>query len=213
MNTIWFFGESYTKGSGCLEGDKYYDSSKKIFPSIICDTLNYKLVNKGIDGGCNEWILSSILKESINFKSNDIVVACNTISWGFIQYHVKRNKILSVNDPYTLSTNIDFFNSEEEMKVYSDYRNIRKKYEFKLDKFYHDQFDSISKFLSTNSVHMITWSFYEWFNNPDKYESITSATNGKIKDMHFSYKSHQNMANHILGLMYDKFSFLKKPLN
>jgi len=60
---------------------------------------------------------------------------------------------------------------------------------------------------------MITWSFYEWFNNPDKYESITKATNGEIRDMHFSYKGHESMANHILGLMYDKFSFLKKPLN
>jgi hypothetical protein len=37
----------------------------------------------------------------------------------------------------------------------------------------------------------------EWI----KYENIKSATNGEIKDLHWSYRGHKDFANYILNII------------
>lgn len=212
MNTIWFFGDSITKGTGVLYGDEMYDSNKKIFARILGEKLGYNVKNFGVSGACNEWIVSSLLKQSQYFKKGDIVVACNTGSWGYIQFLKKKNKVITVNDVW-IDDNDDWFNSQEEKDILMNYRAVRKKYHLEYYKFFKEQYKSIEDLLISKDIHMVVWDFYEWWDNPDKYERITAASKGKVRDQHFSYKGHESMANHILGLMYDKFSFLKKPLN
>lgn len=212
MNTIWFFGTSLTKGSGVLKGEKMYNPKKKIFAEIIAGTLGYHLKNFGVIGGCNEWTIHNILKQAKSFKPGDIVVACNTLTFGYIQYLKSRKKVISINDTW-FDDNDYWYNNDYEKKILLEYRKIRRKYEKEYNKFYQEDFDNIEKLLNKLGIHMISWQAYEWWENPGKYENITKASNGLYKDMHFSYKGHESMANHILGLMYDKFSFLKKPLN
>ena len=67
MTKLFVFGCSFTKGSGCLEGEPYtlkYKKSDKdlIWPEILAEELNLKLYNFGEPGKSNGRIIDSIIE-------------------------------------------------------------------------------------------------------------------------------------------------------
>src|SRR6056300_722443 len=116
MEKIWFFGDSITKGVGCLKGDPYYDSNKKIFVDIVSDTLGLSYKNYALDGASNEWILHNLLVYSDFMKPHDIVIVSDSLPWGTMMYNKEKDKLVTINDLW-IRQNDFLYNSQEEKKI------------------------------------------------------------------------------------------------
>lgn len=89
---MWAFGDSFTAGHGCIFGQgkafssdytesfyyktyiNYIDESKKIWPNIVSDNLEYDLLNMGFNGMSTESIFDNVLKNLNNIEKNDLVI-------------------------------------------------------------------------------------------------------------------------------------------
>jgi hypothetical protein len=86
MSKLWTFGDSFTFGHGCRRinddetsiyntiNSKYFDDSKLIWPEYVAQKLNLELLNYGVNGVTNDYILDNIMKYSLDFKKEDIIV-------------------------------------------------------------------------------------------------------------------------------------------
>lgn len=73
MNKLWLFGDSYADPVR-LPGLKYHDESYPRYYHIVKDFYNYDLVNTGLGGCSNEYIMDQFLQNVEHIKENDIVL-------------------------------------------------------------------------------------------------------------------------------------------
>jgi len=79
-NTIWFFGDSFTAGDGCIKDRPIDGQYLKEYPKGIlwtqgvADHFRMNIKNMSTGGASNDWIINSLINELPNIQPNDIVV-------------------------------------------------------------------------------------------------------------------------------------------
>lgn len=203
-NKIWFFGDSVTKGVGCLKGDPYYQKDKKIFTQIVADKLGMEIKNVSIGGASTDWILHQILVCIKYMRPHDIVVVSNTLPWGTIMFNSGKDKLLPINDLW-MANNEFLYNSNEEKDIIFQFSNLKRKYKEAFYEKFEKEIQALEPILKKFGVDLYQWDVRIWFDDENlrpydtEYESIMKVTNEKIKDGHLSYGAHEKIAQHILN--------------
>jgi len=215
MRKIYFFGDSFTYGEGCRKGFEYYDTidydDKRIWPTIVSDTLKLEEVNLAKRGSSSPQILSSLIEYSPTFKKGDVVIFSNSLPNRIIAANNKNQKIETViTDEFESFYRLDnFFENLESKQVMLDYlyHHILP-YTSSYERFYDRQFEQLQKLLLKNGVNSFFWSYKMWGDDMNKYERISSTTN--IKDGHFSWKGHKEFSEMILHSIKNKKYIIHK---
>lgn len=84
-NKVWFFGDSFTYGDGCVEdrppNGEYYKIKPRgvLWREGVANHFKMGQVNRSYGGVSNDWIINSLIDELLNIQPNDIVVV--GITW------------------------------------------------------------------------------------------------------------------------------------
>jgi hypothetical protein len=202
-NKIWFFGDSFTYGDGCVEdrppNGEYYKLKPHgvLWRKGVADHFNMNEINRSIGGASNDWIINSLIDELLNIQPNDIVVVGLSWSERFQLIDKKSGKYMnflpqdfinhtSEDTPLVLDEddsryNVELFNSLKTVLV--EYRvqhgEILKKYQY-------EQALKILKKLEQFGVRFLLWDLKDV---QFRYESIDHEMgNG---DYHWSWKGHE----------------------
>ena len=111
MKSGWFFGDSFTVGTGCTPNSVYYENypleRKKFWPELISEEFGFNMKNRGIEGGGSPIILHNICKTLPEIKKNDLVV----LSGSLVNRLPLVNR-LSKEPPYIETVNTGVFNKK-----------------------------------------------------------------------------------------------------
>jgi hypothetical protein len=201
MTKLFVFGCSFTKGSGCLEGEPYtlkYKKSDKdlIWPEILAEELNLKLYNFGEPGKSNGRIIDSIIENFELIQKDDFVLIQKTFPYRFEVPFRRKNlqEHLFTITPQTYKLLLDEGYSKEEanvlqmMSVINDNTAFHKKTT--------RLFNFIKKSIINKGARMcIIWDLMEY---EDKYQIIQQADK-TINDAHWSYEGHRMFAEEIIN--------------
>ena len=189
MNQLLLFGDSFTAGNGCLPNEKYakYKTLDKdvIWPEIVANKLNLRLVNKGMGAYSNDKIIDSIIENYDLINKNSLVIIGSTFYNRFdIPYE---NKLLTLSP-----TNLP--NSNEELLLHfisiMDSDLLKKRHKARIN--------FLQQKIKLKGTKCLVWEVEaEW----KKYEKIKEVTNNEIDDSHWSYKGHKDFANYIIELI------------
>jgi len=191
MNTLWTFGDSFTEGTGCGIDDEYHKNyfkeGDKIWPFWLSELLNTNLKNCGVGGYSNDMILDSIIDNWKYIKEKDIVFIAFGYSHRFdapvngelksiVHNFSEKNNNALTNEQFETLVNFQYYFSDNEL-----YKNRQLK-----------RFEWIKNLLINKKCELVViWNVQIDIKN---LETITGATNGKIKDGHLSYKGHKSLA-------------------
>jgi hypothetical protein len=191
MNTLWTFGDSFTYGTGCGIHDEYHKNyfkkGDKTWPIWLSELLNVNLMNCGQGGNSNDMILDSIITNWQDIQKGDIVFIGFTYPHRFdVPVNGKLRSIVhnfSVN-PFHPSQNDQFETIVNFQHYFSDnilYKNRQIK-----------RFEWIKTLLIEKGCELVViWNVQVDLKN---LETITGASNGKIKDGHLSFAGHKLLA-------------------
>jgi len=197
MKKFWFFGDSFTAGTGCLPNQSYYEQFRKdgnkIWVDWIKDIYNIECINDGVPGASNDMILDNVIKRWDEIKEGDLVFIGKTLSERFdvpinnklepIRYHFRGKQLDELEKILTseqLETILNFQYYFSEHSLYKERQDLR--FEFVLGR------------LNEKKINTFFWYI---FLEHKKYETIVDATNGKIHDNHWSFDGHKNFANFV----------------
>lgn len=216
--TLWTFGDSFTQGFSCIPIveyptiPEYYEYKKiadDIWPNLLSKYLGIKLINEGLGGISNDSIIDIIIDNWDSIKPGDIVIIGMTFNVR-IDVPIKENKKLKINKPRLYSMS-NLLNSE----LINDMTDIEKEtiinfqYHFAKSKLFKERnikrFNHIKKLLEAKEIFVFVW---ELENEINKYETIITATNGVIKDNHWSFKGNYDFAKFIMEEL--KFDYNNK---
>ena len=212
---IYFIGDSFTYGHGCTHEEPHPyrqnyppSSDDRLWVDIVADTLNGNLYNFGYNGASLETMLDCLIKYMHHMDSNDIVIISTGLVnrldvWGpwfkfdnvdedSIDKIIKRPFLLDLADNNHKQNNII---SSERIKSIIEYISLNilpyEKYilENHIEKLY-----SIKRELEQRDIECFIW---DW-NDVQNFETIESATDGKINDGHFSWEGHRQFAKFFL---------------
>lgn len=222
-NKIWFFGDSFTKGDGCIPNNDspYYDeypyNRDKIWTSIVSEHFKMEEMNMGESGASNSWILNTILDNLYLIGKGDFVVISDTRPTRFIiprvhdgeisnfspgqegvwDYHIKHRKDAikptEWEDMKKTLINFTWYFQEEYFQLWEEYYNKR--------------FQNLLKFFEKNNIRSIFWSYKLWYEKQLKLELIIE-DNPEIKNEHWSWKGHRDFANWLIDNNKDTFKNL-----
>jgi hypothetical protein len=204
MNTLWTFGDSYTFGAGCRfdspiylsDGDssEYYDNYKTeyddIWPVHLGKMLNLEVKNFGRCGASNDYIIDSVIDNWDFIQENDVVIIG-------ITFHNR------IDTPYGDTLESPYFDkdttekdtpySKEEFETLVNFH-----YYFTNNSLYKHRFLKRFKFLEKlllqKNIKTYLWNVTT-FTTITRFEKISTATNNKICDQHFSFTGHRNFAD------------------
>ena len=201
MAKLWVFGDSLTAGNGCVDniplrdgGYDYYNQYKgpddNIWPTILANKIGYEVINLGKSGACNDQIIDLIIDNHYRFNSDDIVIVGKTF---YQRFDLPNNKINEFVSYYGESLNVlhkDVKNNNEAETIVnygvlfcdSELYKIRQNKRFEFLK------ESIKDKVKLFHIWDITEPFRE------SIQTIRQHTNNKIKDLHFSFNGHKEMA-------------------
>lgn len=86
MSKLWAFGDSFTFGHGCrkfssdssspynVKYANYIDLDRPIWPEHVSSMLGFELLNYGVSGVSNDYIIDSIFDNLSVFKNDDIII-------------------------------------------------------------------------------------------------------------------------------------------
>ena len=209
---LWVFGDSFSDNSGCRPKDIYYEFDPKpdqpTWNNLLAKRLNIEQVNKAKGGESNEYIQYSIQKSWNLIQPNDLVIIGTTLP--------TRVPIIIEKDHLTL----------EERIYSSSIANLKNEFIFEYFKKAWVNLDpNILKEVILDFVHyfktpfekewyqhhMDGYSFlidrlkeknvkvFLWEHDPvwHMFETILKSTDGKVDDLHWSWKGHQDMSEYI----------------
>jgi hypothetical protein len=210
MNTIHTFGDSFTFGHGCVENcdfKSYYNYKKEgddIWPVHLSRMLGMNLLNHGKNAYCNERIFDSIVNNFHSIKKNDIIIIEKTfnnrlsipadLTWISALSHVESSGYWKIV--------LEQYFSKEEIETLVNFQ-----YYFSQKKLYeqrnNNRFDFLKKILINNIkvYECIIWDMPKIYNN---FENVKTATNGKVDDLHFSFKGHKQFSKYIYDIINKK---------
>lgn len=191
---IYFFGDSFTKGYGCLKGDPYYDLNsdipKKLWVELISDELQQPYKNFGKSGAGSQWIYNKATYYLDILQPDDWVFL--TDSMYIRQLGVVNNRIETVSVEYDFES-MDRKNANIDNLTY----NVIP-YEPQWNAYYIKLFEKLVKYIQSKKVNTIYTNYLEFMFQPDKYMNIVTETNGKIDDNHFSWLGHKQYSQYLL---------------
>jgi hypothetical protein len=216
-NTLWAFGDSMTFGHGCnvdcksntrLEYLPYKKEGDDIWSNHLSKLLNYDVINLGKNGASNDYIFGSIIDNFDYINEGDIVIINMTLH-GRIEVPIG-DEIVNALSSY-----------ENEMKIFGydgggDRQEkietiINFQYHFSNHQFYKDRhikrFNFIkNRLLNEKKVkYVYLWSLEEADSGIySSFQTIDKATNGVVKDTHFSFNGHLNFAHFLYNTVRDK---------
>jgi hypothetical protein len=189
MNRLLLFGDSFTAGNGCLPNEKYitYKTSDEdvIWPEIVANKFNLRLVNKGMGAYSNDKIIDSIIESYDLINENSLVIIGSTFYNRFDIPH--ENKLLTLSP-----TNLPESNEELLLHFISimDSDLLEKRHKVRIN--------FLQQQIKLKGAKCLVWEVEaEW----KKYEKIREVTNNEIDDAHWSYKGHKDFANYIVNLI------------
>ena len=198
---LWVFGDSFSSYNGIFPGpygDPYYEykTDKNDNPWFVHlkKKLDLSLINKGHGGYSNDHIFDIIIENINKIKREDVVIICTS----FNDRIYIPNK--HVDYPLVLQMAPDDI-EKDVVKLLERYCAMFCEYDFKQRSAFSKQTEKRFKFLKDvmdNYIGVkscVVWSVYLF----NEFESITTATNKKIEDLHWSYKGH-----------YDFFKYIRK---
>jgi hypothetical protein len=127
VSKLWTFGDSLTFGYGCrkinddetssynLTYSNYIDLTKQTWSEYVSSKLNIELLNCGINGVSNDYILDNILNQFFNFKKEDIIIIQTSTSARHDFPFFKKKKLMggwykeNQDDIYDINDNSPYF--------------------------------------------------------------------------------------------------------
>lgn len=221
MNNIWFFGDSFTHGTGCRPGDEYYKlyppkENDKLWVDIVSNDLNLNQKRNPRYGmGANPYLLSLFINDIPNMLDNDIVVISDSNPDGVLAFDKKRNKVGSLNsgtfwdkkwgeeftEKHKQTSWHDYlgWSDDESKMVIVDYSKKHfAPYQDKWSEWYYNQIKSLSKELIKRNIKVYFWSYKEWFSDNTPY-SIIADVDESLSDGHFSWLGHKQFSSFIIN--------------
>ena len=212
MRTLWTFGDSFTFGHGCSDkctSDTYdeYKSYKKseddIWSNHLGKILNCNVKNFGKNGASNDYILNSIIQNYNSIQKNDYVVIGKTFPVRMdVPIKGEWKSALSHREIRHLKTSIN--RDDLSQTVYDAVLNFQ--YFFSNNPLYKTRQDEWFQFLYNRLVddkkvkQCLIWSVPELV-QLGEFNTIRNATNGKVKDGHFSFEGHLRFSKYIYSKM------------
>lgn len=208
MNKLFTFGDSFTFNK-THENDEYSILYRKLndfyWPEIIASKLNLELVNFGYGSLSNDRIIDSILENHHLITENDVVIIGKTF---YHRFDIPNNENINSSMykrfttitpmAYDLLIRLGFSKEEAEHIIY--FLNLVNDQSF-IDRT-NFRYEFIEKFLYSKKINnCIFWEVTDLWTS---FEDIKTATNNKINDNHWSYKGHEDFANHLM------VNFIKK---
>lgn len=204
-NKLWVFGDSFTKGGGLTPDKEYYQQTfngQKIWSQIVADHFNLELVNHGYSWCGATLIFKNLFHYIPEISKNDKVVFTNgQPRWILLPpKHLNSNLLRTAYTPYhpreCPEEIIPPFINLEEQQIGFDYANKI------IDKHYHTYWSFWEDYGKTisNVLDMLKIKNYFWPGTliEGKFETIRDVTDGKIPDIHWSWKGNTQMAEYII---------------
>jgi hypothetical protein len=212
-NKIWFFGDSFTYGDGCIEdrppNGEYFKSNPNglLWRKGLSKHFNMLEVNKSMGGASNDWIINSLINELLNIQPNDIVVV--GLSWSprfqLIDKRVGRHVNFLVQDFFehthdttnvVLDDNDERYNKELFDAIKIILLEYRAQHEEILRDYHYNQALKILKKLEQSNVRFLLWDLkLAQF----RYQTIDDEIgNG---DNHWSWKGHNDFMLRCIELL------------
>lgn len=203
MNKLFTFGDSFTYNNKSHEDEYcnlYRTETDFYWNEIIAEKMNLELINFGYGSFSNDRIIDSILENHELIKENDIVIIGKTF---YHRFDIPNNtKIINPSitlkfttitaSAYDLLIRLGFTQSESESIIY--FLNL-----IDSDSFYERtnfRYKFIEDFLYSKKIKKcIFWNVDDVWKS---FENISTATDGKINDNHWSFKGHRDFADYIL---------------
>ena len=192
-HTLWVFGDSFC--------NHYTEKTSKMdivqWPWLVSNTMYTDVKNFGIGGNSNYCILQSILTNLPNIKPSDYIVIGTTdctrvhevIDSNEVKAYSAEKKILEDNPhfaghwkPRPSREPMDSFVLDELLPHAQVYT-----------KWWDEAFDGLKSHLKQNGYKVILFGMDMW----PKFESIHDSTKGKIMDLHWSKKGHEDFSKWI----------------
>jgi len=233
---LWFFGDSFTHGDGCLNHYIYHHKykksidgiyEKKIWVEYVAEYLDFPFENYSISGNSNPFIINQLINNMTKFKKGDIVFISMTFPERTILYNKKYSKIFPASSDLILSNhytdygkpkkkfnNIFFKNKDKLINAFINYLvELRLPSINVWNSYYTNQFINFKNYFDNLGIRVYIWSSYDEFKYK-RYENIKECTNGNINDIHWSFKGHFDFANDVISdLNENKFNKLKLTKN
>ena len=211
MAKLWVFGDSLTSGNGCVDNiplmdgeynyyNEYRNEGDEIWPILLANMIGYDIVNMGKSGACNDQIIDLIIDNYYRFDTKDVVIVGKTFHQRFDLPNKTTNEFTSY---YGESLSVLHKNMNHENKTIVDYGVLfcdSELYKIRQDK----RFNFLKNTIKDKVKIFHIWDINESFRNG--IETIRQHTNNKIKDIHFSFNGHKQMAD----IMYKKLFDVKK---
>lgn len=178
FNNAFFFGDSFTFGHGV--------ESNQTWAYHIFKFLKAKnFVNLGVNGFSNESIFNSIIDNFSKIGEKDIVFILLRKSDRFLFIEKDEFKDFIIGDSEEPTLDRYWFHY---INPYS--KTLLKEKDNKFGKF-------LQKVIPCDSILINRHDYRR------KFETIEDATNGKIKDIHWSPKGHRDFADYVIKELLD----------
>lgn len=200
MSKLWTFGDSLTAGfkstdKWAVDYCKWKGYIPKTYNEIICDKIEYELVNLGKGGSDNYTIFHKFISNLNHFQKNDIVI----IGWA----DTSRFRLVDdwggwrtfIANFQNNKTNFRFITNDTINQILVNRKSVR-------------YYDEINDYIDLINYFKKDWKFLTWstYNNGkikglyvDDCEMIAQDTKGEINDAHFSELGHINLSNKIIN--------------
>ena len=198
-NTCWFFGDSFTRGNGCHPNDEYYKSTytngNMRWTSIVSDELDMIESNIAMGGDSNLGILNSVISNLKNIRKGDCVILGDTRPVRVSSFDESGNRVNIINDPH-----FDYTQGNSQYVFDYIYYEIIPNEELYL-KFHQEMFRDVLNELKNRDVNTYYWKHTDVWFPTNKFSTITDDTNGRIKNLHWSWSGHSQMTEFILDMI------------
>lgn len=195
----WFFGDSFTRGNGCLPKDPYYalapNEDRLRWTTALSNSFGMNEINTAVGGESNIGILNSLLSNLVNIKDGDKVIVGDTRPIRIHSFDEREQRVNVINDPH-----FDYTRGNSKYILDYIYYEILPKEDLYLT-FYQNMIQNILRELSRRNVSTYFWKHKNLWYPISKFETITEATKGRVQNRHWSWKGHKDMYTYMLNLV------------
>jgi hypothetical protein len=202
MKTLWIFGDSYSYGYELTKGHPYYKYKKEEDASYVSHLgkhFQMKVENYATPGWGNINILHDLLRNSPKISKEDIVIVGTSESarTQSFEYAYDKSKVFQASFGYKFDDH-DFNKSTQE--VHTQYPSSMENYilNCKLPLLEYHLCYELSMILNTLELIKCSKKILWTSNNWGKFESITTHTNSKIDDGHWSFNGHRVFSEYLI---------------
>lgn len=204
MNKLFTFGDSFTYNKKSEEDEYcnlYRNETDFYWNEIIAQRMNLELVNFGYGSFSNDRIIDSIFENHHLISEDDFIIIGKTF---YHRFDIPNERVISnpsitlkfttiTPSAYDLLIGLGFTQSESESIIY--FLNL-----IDSDSFYdrtNFRYKFIEDFLYSKKIKKCI--FWDVENVWKDFENISTATDGKINDNHWSFQGHKDFANYMLN--------------